>query len=351
MCLFDSAVSGGGLAPYFDGVGNSPPARDNSGLYGRYNILTVDGKTRMFGGVGEWPYINQASVEFVAAGFNGSTAVGSAASTTAPNSGLANNFVTYLGTKYYTKNDSGPGFAAAWPTNAANASQPENVAIIPKIQVVYPQGFRNKYTLQGTGGGAATGNFALVDIAVYATGTYKGAPVTYGSLDTVNGTDQTSTSVVADPSGHPYYWGLLDDHPTVSPATGYLCNSVPNPVNSVGANYSATDSYTTINFPTLYIGPFDSNAPVTDVPVPLPFRFLPRECPHPALPHRDRTSGLQSGDQRHRQPDRRPVLQERPGRGASLERRVFHRGLTHAALRRRLDRPQLLHRDAVLLHV
>jgi hypothetical protein len=255
LCLYDSCIGLSGLGPcfYINGhVRNTGiDVENNYGSLSLFNSDTPnslpidgkdgvgnDGKPRLMGGVGEWPYYSQVSVQFVPTANTGSPM------------GTGSQFaskVTVNGVSSWTKQPSRPGFAGTWPT--VGSVTPYNVAIMPSAQVVYSAAFKNPYVIEGANPNiiADPGHvtFRMIDIAVTATGgKYNGASVTYG-IDTKT-------------SGHPYYWGLMEDNFTTTGSNFQGSGVGPFPATPIA--FLLPGDAKTINFPTLYIGPFDAGS-------------------------------------------------------------------------------------------
>lgn len=271
--LLESSIFAGGLAPSYTGSSQDPAAMMD-GFYGKFAAQTVDGRSRLFGGIGEWPYLTQLSVNFQSTylGTTNATMTDSYAGKqtytwTTPSSGTTTN---------YTKNNTGgspgfsPNFTSPSLTNVKTGTPPQspvNIAIIPQAELEYPAGFVNSYYLNGSG---ASGGCTLVDVAVYATGTYNGQPVTYGAqgTGTVGGNAPTPAAGSEGPTDAstgtaPYYFGL-PDNPS---GPGFVGLFPDAPLGAAAPDFIPTSPptslYTTVTFPKFYVGPFDANTPIT----------------------------------------------------------------------------------------
>ena len=310
-CLFDNAVDSNGSYPSF--IQASTKIQDINGNYGSASMYAnVDGKSRLFSGVGEWPYLTQMSASFgptVLGAFTtnnsgfpsltGNTAdapsftnawsdpcvtqlptnIVTATLIPVTNSGVVTYTTNYI--PYYTKSGVGPGFAPPASTKIIMLTNgqplPENVAIQMKAQFMYPPGFKNDYLGYPT----VTSTPRLVDIAVYATGTYNGKPVTYGSNDTSSAATEGTTYIPASEQAlHPYYWGFPDNYYNLTNIVGTTTNVDTNPAQ--GSGFGPTVGLPTIrhsttgnavfetvpfDYPYLFIGPFDAGTTVTDVQI------------------------------------------------------------------------------------
>jgi hypothetical protein len=263
LCLYDSGAGIGGFAPnfYLPGGAERNSTTDEYGNYGSFAMFgpdfagnnttsptTIDGKSRLLEGIGEWPYFSQVSVEFEPIEGTGyvppsSSIPGSQFSIKVDSSTTSTKYSGYTVVPVTVPptppSPNRPAFAGTWPSNGSVT--PYNVAIIPSAQIVYPAGFKDPFVFEASNPNnpntAGSGGFRLVDIAVYATGTYNGAAVTYGSPT------QSLTS------GHPYYWGDQEDFDGEGMGTAQ-----DTPIGSV----VASQPLITVTFPAIYIGPFDA---------------------------------------------------------------------------------------------
>ena len=282
LSLYDSAIHSNGenLQIYATGAPTNS-AVDPYGIYGSCAQYTVDGKTRLFSGVGEWPYLNQISVQIVPVGNKGPSTATTSATASRYSGIITNSYGTSPVTTVtdWTKvqgsvGGGSIGFVPKWTANATPSLTPVNVGILPSAQIIYPPGFKNPYV---TGGGAY-----LCDIEAYATGVFHGTNVTYGTTNSVDPEPLPANNTTY----HPYYWGVLDcyksnwvvnpnapppmiaqinDDQGVGPAN--FMSVVPATAmsatgNSPVGNFVGTYTY---NFPTVYMGPFDQNSVISDV--------------------------------------------------------------------------------------
>jgi len=276
ICLYDGGVRAQSIAP--SAYGPSHDSRnywaDTNGVYGGKSIFgpdqagndsspstAIDGGTRLFAPIGEWPTFNEISV-----GFQG----GTGASTTGYTESGTTNADSFAGTigpvspgdtAWVTKYTDRPGFAG---TLSANDIKPPysaiNIIISPQIQVTYPPGFKNPYYSGFSKGSyAQSGSLWLMcDIGVVATGTFNGQPVTYGwNTPPSTYTPLGSGRPVHNPPPY-YYWGPCDNYGGFSGlSAGY------NPLLGIGS--SSYPSPQTISFPAMYIGPFTYGTMITDI--------------------------------------------------------------------------------------
>ena len=247
LCLDDSALGGRGSQGFYGFIGGT--AKDQHGYYGDH-LLYYTGTNvysgspeppRLLGSVVEAPYINEVAVSFTP------TASGYTASPTAspnPNVLLQTNSAAmgpnsgpmWTTAGGYTKDGTRPGFVPPIGSGGLNAGNYMNVAMTPSIQLYYPPGFKDYWTVNnGSAGGS--GQAGLVDVLVTATGTYNSQPVIYGGTNSMNG------------DGTQYYWGFLD-----SPTTGL---SYSPPLNGLHFTSGMTQ---TLSASPIYIGPFDKGS-------------------------------------------------------------------------------------------
>ena len=299
LCMYDETVRGYSAAPEVDGAGHDSRnySADWKGIYGGRNFFGQDAagndistsfsteidqqKGRMLGGIGEWPYMNEVSVAFQ--GATGASATGCLNTTNWPAAEpFAASVIPISGDPPWpTKFPDHPAFACQ--LSAVDTSAPAfgcNIKMIPNIQVVYPPGFQNPFYSGYSQGSAGYSEWMMCDIAVYATGTFNGQAVTYGSK-----TLPDNEIVLAPPNGRtgqlvtanycPYYWGPCDNFTTNSGSSyGYYYNTTNLDQRQEGGfqaglnplvEIDSTNSPQTIPFPPIYIGPFSFGTTVTDI--------------------------------------------------------------------------------------
>ncbi len=291
LCMYDETVRGNNASPGVDGDGHDSRDywADTKGVYGGRNFFGLDAAgndisttystkidqetNRMLSPVGEWPYMNEISISFQgSSGANPSGCTDESASWPAKDPFAAT--VQFGGEQWPTKFPDRPGFACQMqPTDVATFNAC-NIKMIPSVEVVYPPGFQNPFNSGHSQGSAGDSEWMMCDVAVYATGTFNGQAVTYGSntlpdnetvLAPVNGrTGKPQTANYC-----PYYWGPCDNFTTNSGTLyGYFWGTTNLPPQQEGGfiaglnpllEMDATNSPQTITFSkgnAIYIGPF-----------------------------------------------------------------------------------------------
>ncbi len=179
--LFDSAVFGNSLAPFTEGGNRSTEGLADYGMYGTESILTVDGKQRVFGGVGAWPYVTQLSAVFTGQSTGGVPFTSSGGDPYATAITPRRTDLLYQDGGHREVGSRGFSPRSIQDSFSSNGPKPVNVEIDVTATVYYPPNFKNDFMTKSNGGG----NFGvnLVDVVVGASGTYNGQPVTYGNGD------------------------------------------------------------------------------------------------------------------------------------------------------------------------
>jgi hypothetical protein len=220
--LYDSAIpsiNAGNASPSFynlqgySNVTSVPVAHvtpysqpvDSGGIFGSKSVLTVDGRERLMGGVGEWPYIDQVTTAFSGT-TNGNTFALTNSSPTYPtypgtapltvfatdpyagtniflyktngvpaNNPLDTNIFAWTNfTKQYGAPDAGVGFAPAYGTNSSSAYGPNPVPAGSTNIVIYPSPFNTNlntlvYTNTTSTPVLATNTVGYANIAIQPT--------------------------------------------------------------------------------------------------------------------------------------------------------------------------------------
>jgi len=233
LSLFQASAGNLGFAPFVV-YSTVTGTADSAGIYGSRLVkyTRADGSVRLLSGIGPWPYLNEVAVSLLPTKYPQNS------------------------TGKFVKDKNGPGNPASIP----NADSTHiNIQIKVDTEQVYPpslawnNGWR---TYQSNGG---SGKLGYTNMEVNASGTYNGLPVTYGCDG--QAAPQPTWEKPAGETTSQYTWGYPDDTNMWGYGYTYPANSGPNADGTSWISPSNTPIQR--NLPTMYVGPFDKNSPVT----------------------------------------------------------------------------------------